>query len=309
MKLVVFALVFTLCNLNASEFISPDDLVKSLLDKPEARKSVGTVFATNLDTQTASNGAGFSVSTGTCFAVSKRHFITGSHILSLIGDLRDCFISMADELCEGCVLSPTFKGPLYQKVKSITREPNGANLAILELYEDLDIVPLTLGKFNKAPSTGISTAFPTKACMPATAAKLKHTFSYDGLLEGEDSLKALFVVPTTVMPDDVRSHTITSDKITLVGYGSTSIFTDGDDGAPLLQGNEVVAVSNGWSLCIASIEVVAVSMVGAFAIASIEEKPVHLLTNKFTKVTPHMDWIQSIASPKAEEAKEKEIVD
>ena len=138
MKILATALMLTICHLNASEFFSPSDLVKSLLDVPATVKAVGTVFASNIDTQTADSDAKFKASTGTCFAISTRHLLTGGHTLDLIGgDLKDCFVSMADALCEECVLSPTFKGPLYQKVKNITREPGGANLAILELYEDL----------------------------------------------------------------------------------------------------------------------------------------------------------------------------
>ncbi len=296
MKILATALALTICHLNASEFLSPDDLVKSLLDVPATGKAVGTFFATNIDTQTAENGAGFKASTSTCFAISTRHLLTGSHTLDLIGgDLKNCFVSMLDIICEYCVLSPTFKGPLYKKVKNITREPGGANLAIIELYEDLGVTPLTLGKFNSGVATGISTAAPTLAGIPGSPAKWKHTFSYDGFLaEEEASLEAWFVVPATVTVDDVRSHTITSAEITRVGYGCTSLLTHGDDGAPILQGDEVVAVCDGWSL----------------KKAHLSEKPVHLLENKFTLVESYRAWIESIVSPKkdAEEAKEKEIV-
>ena len=294
MKILATALALTICHLNASEFLSPDDLVKSLLDVPATGKAVGTFFATNIDTQTAEDCAKFKTSTSTCFAIGTRHLLTGSHTLDLIGgDLKDCFVSMVDIICEDCVLSPTFKGPRYQKVKNITREPNGANLAIVELYEDLGVTPLALGKFNSGVATGISTAVPTLAGIPGGPDKWKHTFSYGGFSAEEEAyLEAWFVVPTTVTADDIRSHAITSAEITRVGYGCTSLLTHGDDGAPLLQGDEVVAVCDGWRL----------------SKATVCEKPMHLLANKFTIVEPYIPWIKSIVSPKkdAEEAKEKE---
>ncbi len=108
-----------------------------------------------------------------------------------------------------------------------------------------------------------------------------HTFHYEQLDITDGYLESRVILPATVSPDVVKGFAIPKKDIrTIEGESLTSLFCDGDTGAPLLQAEKVVSVCEGWSL---------------FS-GSVADNPVRVLLNQSVLVMPCIDWIRRIVS-------------
>ncbi len=319
MKVTIASLILLLCNLNASQFLSQDLLERSLEVPDHFGRSVGTFFLTDtheliditvgpvIDPVAEIYAAqilpkDFRMVTGTCVAISPRHFLTSSEIFELLQNKGDCFVSMTREMAVEELQAALFLEPLFRKVQKRYLEPTDGELVILELapeFEDLQIPPLPLRLFDaRGEVMGISTAHPALLGTPIGLAKSIHKFYHSNLLRNKNGLEAWFILPKPFTPgmgadldvantlDMIRSGTIPAGSVRPAGERNTSIFANGDSGAPLLQDGHVVAVCGGWSLRAGSLGEVG------------KEEPVYVLANQFIPVAPYIPWIESVLQGK-----------
>lgn len=316
MKVIVFILTFMFCDLTASCFLRKEaldgSLEDSVLQAPRFSDAVGTIFPTNLAPSMhvveqepskeqklmgvesiLANESASSVSftAATCFAISSRHLLCNADTLRLIPDLKDCYITMSGDIGFSIDALPIMMHMIGGlKVSRIFHAPGEESLLVLALDRSLDVSPLRLGEFkvDAGKILGISTTEPTllgepKEQPPTYIARRRHTFEYEKLLEADGLLKVDFILSTDVMPETVIRHAILPTQILDIFGGAQSMLTTGDSGSPLLQNDRVVAIANGWDL---------------FK-ASCDSKDVHILSNTFTTLAPHMAWIDDIVTQAA----------
>lgn len=316
MKVIVFILTFMFCDLTASCFLRKEILDTSLEDSflqaPRFSDAVGTIFPTNLAPSmqvveqepskaqklmgvgsilATKSAAPVSFTAATCFAISSRHLLCNADTLRLIPDLKDCYITMSGDIGFAIDALPIMMHMIGGlKVSRIFHAPDEESLVVLALDRSLDVSPLRLGGF-KADSgkiLGISTTEPTLLGQPQEQistyiARRRHTFEYDQLLEADGLLHVDFILSPDVMPETVIRNAILPTQIIDVFGGAQSMLATGDAGSPLLQNDCVVAIANGWDL---------------FK-ASCGSKDVHILSNTFTPLAPHMAWIDDIITQAA----------
>ncbi len=314
MKVTISTLMFLLCSLNASHFLSQELLERSLEVPAHLGQAVGTLFVTDatkalaieLESDAAITIPGtdfkvvtikskeFHAVTGTCVAIGPGHFLTSSNIFELLGHVGDCFISMAATITEADVRSALFLEPPCQKVQRIDLSSDGKLVILaLEIEEDLDVTALPLGVFDASQRVmGISTACPALLGSPVTMKKHRHTFSFASISEERDRLEALFVLPITVTLHMIRDGAIPAGSVRTVGR-STSIFANGDCGAPLLQDGRVVAICSGWNLHVGSL-------------GEARER-VHVLANELIPVAPYITWISDILGGKVDDKEDRAV--
>lgn len=323
MKVTIFTLTLLFCNLNASQFLHPRHL-ESSLDVPELfGRSVGTIFVTDahqpvkievgnvIDCEKGTYAAqilprDFRMVTGTCVAIGQRHFITSNEIFELLQDTGNCFVSMAREMAVEELQAALFLEPFFQKVHKRYLEPTDGKLVILEFAsepeEALQAPALPLRIFDtRCEAMGISTAHPELLGTHVDIRKRKHSFYYGNgsLRRNKSRLESWFTLPKPFTPgidaeldvaatlEMIRTGTIPADSVRPVGGRSTSIFANGDSGAPLLQDGHLVAVCGGWSL-----------REGLLGEAE-KKEPVYILANQFVPVGHYIPWIESVLQGKA----------
>ncbi len=276
-------------NLRASQFLDKKDLENSL-DVPVFGKSVGSVFAiSDIDDQKKS----CKVHAAVCFAVGARHLLTSAHQLKSISNLSYCCVSMesvvcqeCEKVCAQCCKYTPFSQPSYKRVANVYYAPNDADLAILEVNDDLGVSVLQFGKFSKSVSVmGISTAAPTLGDSHPLY-RLRHTFTYSVLRQNKDMLEAHFLVPTTVSTDMVSMDAVPSSVVYPL-QKSTSINVKGDSGSPIFQDGKVVALSKGWVLY------------------ELTKLSVRTFVNEFLLLEPYIPWVNTVMASgnAAEESK------